>query len=314
MSIEPFFRDEPFLRDEPPDTRKEAITVRPDDDLFGVDTPPTYAMGLAERLAALHQDALASSGEIANRTADANDFDGRLELTTVALEDLNLDESLEDFDSDGQFDRETLPSAPYPALVLDDGAANLPWDVLPAPLPTFPQSPDLPFDPPSESELAEDPRSPVSSSLWGKLQKLVHGIGLTRSQPPVSSVTSGRLSQRAIYELVWTLDNAALDGLAEHIERIIATRRLGPEAYAESRIIHSLDNMMFLERGAPNGVSISILRARIPEVARNMFDHALLRLENRGIVALLPDDPGHDGILDPVRGHLSRCVLLQSGS
>jgi hypothetical protein len=54
MSIEPFFRDEPYLRDDLPDTRKDAVTIRPDDDLYAVDTPPTYAMGLAERLAALH--------------------------------------------------------------------------------------------------------------------------------------------------------------------------------------------------------------------------------------------------------------------
>ena len=54
MSIQPFFRDEPLfqLHDEPPDTRKDVVTRRPDDDLYAVDTPPTYAMGLAERLAA----------------------------------------------------------------------------------------------------------------------------------------------------------------------------------------------------------------------------------------------------------------------
>jgi len=309
MSIEPFFRDEPHLRDEVADTRKEVVTIRHDDDLYGIDSPPTYAMGLAERLAAMHPDGHASSVEIMQRV---NGGDSPFELTTINLEDLDLNEPLEDFESELQFDRKTLPSAPYPPAILDDGAANLNWDVLPAPVPSFPDSTDLPFDPPSDAAPSDDNRAPTSPSLWGKLQKFVTGISRPRSQPPVSSSSSRRLSQRAIFELIWTLDNAALDNLTTHIERIIAIRRLGPEAYAESRIVDLLDNMMIIERGASDGINISLLRARIPEVARPMLDHALLRLENRGIVALLPDDLDHEGISDPVRGHLSRCILLQS--
>lgn len=364
MSIEPFFRDEPHLRDELADTRKEVLTIRHDDDLYGVDgvhTPPTYAMGLAERLAAFHADGHASSVDIAHRVNNTNGADGPFELATITLEDLDLNEPLEDFDSELQFDRETLPSAPYPPAILDDGAANLNWDVLPAPLPSFPDSTDLPFDPPNSTSRSADrlrrasttsstssnsaqnsadaqvehlglrgansalrpkphsddhrsgsPSAPSSSSLWGKLQRFVTGISKPRSQPPEPSSSPNRLSQRAIFDLIWTLDNAALDNLSTHIERIIATRRLGPEAYAESRIVDLLDNLMYVERAASDGVTISVLRARIPEVARPILDHALLRLENRGIVALLPEDPGHDGILDPVRGHLSRCILLQT--
>jgi hypothetical protein len=340
MSIEPFFRDEPHLRDELADTRKEVITIRHDDDLYGVDgvhTPPTYAMGLAERLAAFHADGHTSSVDIAHRVNNTNGADGPFELTTITLEDLDLNEPLEDFDSELHFDRKTLPSAPYPPAILDDGAANLNWDVLPAPVPFFPDSTDLPFDPPDSTSRSADrlrrasatstqtsadahsdehrsgsPSAPSSSSLWGKLQRFVTGISKPRSQPPGPSSSPHRLSQRAIFDLIWTLDNAALDNLSTHIERIIATRRLGPEAYAESRIVDLLDSLMYVERAAPDGVSISVLRARIPEVARPILDHALLRLENRGIVALLPEDPGHDGILDPVRGHLSRCILLQT--
>lgn len=340
MSIEPFFRDEPHLRDELADTRKEVITIRHDDDLYGVDgvhTPPTYAMGLAERLAAFHPDGHTSSVDISHRVNNTNGADGPFELTTITLEDLDLHEPLEDFDSDLQFDRKTLPSAPYPPAILDDGAANLNWDVLPAPVPFFPDSTDLPFDPPdstsrtadrlrrasatsapnsadvhSDDHRAGSPSAPSSSSLWGKLQRFVTGISRPRSQPPEPSSSPHRLSQRAIFDLIWTLDNAALDNLSTHIERIIATRRLGPEAYAESRIVDLLDNLMYVERAAPDGVTISVLRARIPEVARPILDHALLRLENRGVLALLPEDPGHDGILDPVRGHLSRCILLQA--
>lgn len=325
MSIEPFFRDEPHLRDDLADTRKEVFTIRHDDDLYGVDTPPTYAMGLAERLAALHPDGHVNSVEISTR---ADGAPGPFDLATITLEDLDLNEPLEDFDSELQFDRKTLPSAPYPPAILDDGAANLNWDVLPAPVPSFPDSSDFPFDPPDSGSGATDRlrassnqnsadahsdehRSPISSSLWGKLQRFVTGISKPRSQPPGPSSSPNRLSQRAIFDLIWTLDNAALDGLSSHIERIVATRRLGPEAYAESRIVDLLDNLVIIERGAPDGVSISVLRAKIPEVARAILDHALLRLENRGIVALIPEDPGHDGILDPVRGHLNRCILLQ---
>ncbi len=332
MSIEPFFRDEPYLRDDPPDTRKDVVTIRPDDDLndlYAVDTPPTYAMGLAERLAALHHpDAKPSSVEIVLR---ADGLGAPFELTTITLEDLDLDEALEDFDPDAEFDRQTLPSAPYPPAILDDGAAALSWDVLPAAIPSFPDSTDMPWGPGSDPSPSEETRSPVESSLWGKLQKFVTGISSKpRSQPPVSSTSFRRLSQRAMFELVWTYDNAALDALSSHIERILAVRRLGPEAYAESRIVDMLDNMLMTERGASDGLCISILRARIPEVARAMFDHALLRLENRGIVTLLPDasdqdrghdsghdrghDRGHDGIFDPVRGQLNRCVLLQPPS
>jgi len=321
MSIEPFFRDEPYLRDDPPDTRRDAVTIRPDDDLYAVDTPPTYAMGLAERFAALHHpDAVPSSQRIVLRT------DGRetsYELTTITLEDLNIDEVHEDFDPDAEFDRETLPSAPYPTAILEDGTAAFSWDIPPAPLPTFPDSIDLPWDSASDPSPSEEPHPPRQSSLWGKLQKFVTGIGSkTRSQPPGSSSSFGRLSQRALFELVWTYDNAALDALSSHIERILAVRRLGPEAYAESRIVDMLDNMPVTERGTSDGICISILRARIPEVARAMFDHALLRLENRGIVTLLVDasgpasghDAGQGGIFDPVRGNLNRCILLQPAS
>lgn len=328
MSIEPFFRSEPYFRDDPPDTRRDAITIRPDDDLYAVDavdTPPTYAMGLAERLAALqHPEALPSSARIVLRN-DA--LDTPFEQRTVTLEDLDLDEVLETFDPDADFDRETLPSAPYPAAILDDGATAVSWDVLPPPVPSFSNSIDLPWEPSSEPTSSEETPSPQNSSLWGKLQKFVTGISSkTRSQPPVSSSSFRRLSQRAMFELVWTYDNAALDALSSHIERILAIRRLGPEAYAEARVVDMLDNLLVVERGASDGIGISILRARIPEVARPMFDHALLRLENRGIVTLLVDDGnydrghdrGHDinqdGIFDPVRGHLNRCILLQPAS
>lgn len=311
MSAEPFFRDEHHLRDELVDTRKEVVTIRPDDELFGVDTPPTYAMGLAERLAALHADAQSSSVEIVMRQEGLED---PFEETTVSVEDLDLDEPLEDFDVDEQFERKTLPSAPYPPAILDDGAAALSWDVLPPPVPSFADTPDLPFAPPSDPPPSVEIPSARSSSIWGKLQKFVNGISKTRSQPPVSSASSRRLSQRAIFELVWTLDNAALDALTAHIERIVSARRLGPEAYAESRVVDLLDQLALAERGHSEGICISILRARIPEVSRAMVDHALLSLENRGVVALLPDEFGQDGIDDPVRGHLSRCILLQQAT
>jgi hypothetical protein len=309
MGIEPFFRDEPLLRDDPPDTRRDVVTYRPDDDLYAVDTPPTYVVGLAERLAALHQSGQSSSVEIVLRP-DAKE--APFELTTITLEDLDLNSPLEDFDADELFERKTMPSASCLPTLLDDGAAaRLSWDVLPPPVPAFDDSDDTSLDPPSDVAPSEETRSPVPSSLWGKLQKFVTGRSKTRSQPPMSSPSSRRLSQRSIFELVWTLDNAALDALSSHIEHIIAVRRLGPEAYAESRVVDLLDAMLSTERGGSEGIGISILRARVPEVARPMFDHALLRLENRGIVTLIPDDPGHDGIMDPVRGHLNRCVLLQ---
>jgi hypothetical protein len=319
MSIEPFFRDEPLLRDDSPDTRKDVVTLRHDDDLYAVDTPPTYAMGLAERLAALHHpDALPSSANVVLRSDGS---EAQFELTTITLDDLDLNEPLEDFDPNADFDRETLPSAPYPPAILDDGAASLTWDVPPAPVPSFPNAADLPWDQSPDPGPAEETRSPLESSIWGKLQRFVTGISSKpRTLPPVSSSSHRKLSQRAIFELIWTFDNAALDGLSSHIERILAARRLGPEAYAESRILDLLDNMLGGERGLHDGVGISLLRSRITEVARPMFDHALLRLENRGVVMLLADDTrndrshegSQDGIFDPVRGELNRCILLQS--
>ncbi len=304
--MEPFFRDEPHLRDDSADTRKEVVSIHHED--YDVGTPRTYAMGLAEQLAAFHAEARASTVEIMLRPDGAQ---APFDLTTVTLEDLDLDDPLEDFDPDALLDRKTLPSAPYPPAILDDAATNLPWDVLPAAVPTFPESPDSTPEPTSDVAPSEESRAPISSSLWGKLQRFVNGISKPRSQPPVSSSSSRRFSQRAIFELVWTLDNAALDSLAAHIEHIIAVRRLGPEAYAESRIVDVLDTLYAHERGTPDGIGISILRARIPEVTRTMFDQALVRLEHRGVIALLPDEPGQDGIFDHVRGHLNRCMLLQ---
>ena len=308
MSIEPFFRDEPHLRDDLADTRKDVVSIHHDEDLYGVDTPPTYAMGLAEQIAAFHAEARSSTVEIMLRP---DGTEAPFELTTVTLEDLDLSDPLEDFDPDALLDRKTLPSAPYPPAILDDVATNLPWDVLPAALPTFPELDEAIPEPVSDAAPSEESRAPISSSLWGKLQRFVNGISKPRSQPPVSSSSSRRFSQRAIFELVWTLDNAALDALSAHIEHIIAVRRLGPEAYAESRIVDVLDTLHGHERAAADGVCISILRARIPEVSRMMFDQALLRLELRGVVALLPDEHGQDGILEQSRGPLNRCILLQ---
>jgi hypothetical protein len=309
MGIEPFFREE-SLRDDPPDTRRDTVTQRPDDDLYAVDTPPTRLMGYADRAALLHQSGQASSVGIVLR---ADQTEPPFELTTITLDDLDLGSPLEDFDVGEQGERKTMPSTPYQrTTILDDGAASaLSWDVLPPPVLTIDDPDDTYLDPPSDVPSSEETRSPVPSSLWGKLQKFVTGMSKTRSQPPASGPASRRLSQRSIFEHVWTLDNAALDALSSHIEHIIAVRRLGPEAYAESRIVDLLDMMFATERIGPEGVGISVLRARIPEVTRPMLDYALLHLENRGTVMLVPDEPGHDGIIDPVRGHLNRCILLQ---
>ncbi|MBK9260999.1 MAG: hypothetical protein IPM54_14470 [Polyangiaceae bacterium] len=201
MSIEPFFRDEPLLRDEPPDTRKDVVTHRPDDDLYAVDTPPTYAMGLAERLAALQPDGPSSSVEI---MLQPEGLEAPFGLTTITLDDLHLDEPLEDFDAEAQFDRKTLPSAPYPPAILDDGAAGLSWDVLPPPLPTFADSSDIPIDPPSDAAPSEEPRSPISSSLWGKLQRFVTGI--SRPSQPAARIVGIVSKAFATHDLRARLD------------------------------------------------------------------------------------------------------------
>jgi hypothetical protein len=174
---------------------------------------------------------------------------------------------------------------------------RLSWDIqLAAPLPSFPDSTDLPWEP--RLRPCAFGRNTHAATIFplGQIAKVCHRDQQQTSQSAanMSSLSSGRLSQRALFDLVWTYDNAALDALSSHIERILAVRRLGPEAYAESRIVDLLDNLLVTERTTSDGISISILRARIPEVARPMFDHALLRLENRGIVTLLVEDARHE--------------------
>jgi hypothetical protein len=299
MSNAPFFRDEPFLRDEPPDTSRDEPSV---------DTPLTRAMGPGEHFAMLDAEVTSGSVEILLRP---DGLEAAFDLPTISLDDLGNDLPLDDFDEAERFDRKTLRSAPYPPAILDDSEATLTFDIPPAPLPSIPMPAEIASEPASDASPSEQTHAALPSSIWGKLQRFVTGISKPRSQPPISSASSRKISQRSIFDLAWTLDNAALDALSSHIDRILVMRHLGPEAYAESRVVDMLDAIADSDRNATEGVFIATLRSRIPEVARPMLDHALLRLENRGVVALLPDDPGYDGIMDPVRGHLNRCILLQ---
>ncbi len=306
MSNAPFFRDEPFLRDEPADTSRDEPTQSSDEP--SVDTPLTRAMGPAEHFAMLNAEAPSGSVEILLRP---DGLEAAFDLPTISLDHLGNDLPLDDFEEAHRFDRKTLPSAPYPPAILDDSAGDLAFDIPPAPLPSIPMPAESAPGPASDVSPSEETRTALPSSIWGKLQRFVTGISKPRSQPPVSSASSRKIAQRSIFDLAWTLDNAALETLSSHIDRILVMRHLGPEAYAESRIVDTLDAFEDSDRNATEGVFITTLRSRIPEVTRAMLDHALLRLENRGVVALLPDDPGYDGIMDPVRGHLNRCILLQ---
>lgn len=308
MSNAPYFRDEPFFRDDAPDTSRDEPS-HSQSDVDTVDTPPTRAMGAAEQFALLEGESPSGSVEILLRP---DGLEAAFDLPTISLDDLGNDLPLDDYDELERFDRKTLPSAPYPPAILDEETAPLVFDVPHAPVPSIPDSIDPASQPPSEAPTSDETRGGLPSSIWGKLQKFVTAIGKPRSQPPLSSASSHRLSQKSIFDIAWTLDNASLDALSLHIDRILLLRRLGPEAYAESRIVDLLDSVADNDGTPSGGICIATLRARIPEVARAMLDHALLRLENRGVIMLLPDEHGHDGIDDPVRGHLHRCVLLQT--
>jgi len=121
--------------------------------------------------------------------------------------------------------------------------------------------------------------------------------------------TPSRPTARALAELVWRMDDADLDALSSHLERVVALRRLGPDAFAEARI---LDILASIAPDADEGASLSTLRAHAPELSRDALNRALLRLEARGLVALSPSDgvPTRDALHDPKRGLLGRCARL----
>ncbi|MDI1477982.1 hypothetical protein [Polyangium sp. y55x31] len=301
---------DPFLHDEPPDTRHDAPTKRAMEGLFAdevasSDGPATRAMSPDEREMALlgHEEGRYEGNAEAwdddepaepvfpPAFADSDDEDTALaELAGLSI----------------RSDRKTLPSARFTHLgepLPPPRYADLGWEnsvCTDEPVTSWDETPIPGSDEPPSS----------SPSIWGRVQQFVARLALKRPAPnPAAS--HARSTARAVADLVWTMEDADLEVLAAHIERVVSLRQLGPEAYAEARILDALGTLESEDRAA-GGISLSALRAHMPEVSRCALDGALLRLEERRFLALAPaeDVPERDALCDPKRGWLGRCALL----
>ncbi len=129
------------------------------------------------------------------------------------------------------------------------------------------------------------------------------------TRPLTSSAPADRPALQAVQDLIWTLEADELPALLTHVERVALLRKTGPEVYAEARL---LDILALLEEAfGEEGVPLSALRARMPEVSRAAFDEAILGLERKTWVTLGTGKGPVDAsaIWAPGRGYLGRCVL-----
>jgi len=244
-----------------------------------------------------------------------------------------VEDDREGMDVTRRFERKTLPSArltPAPLVnpsLVEEGVDGLSWDGS-----ADVEEPTLLSDVADAFErerlgqtVFEEGAGPEPDSdgldsspgLWGRVTRFVAGFGkrMTSAPPPCSSRQSRqRPAIGVLLDLVWMLDEGERDALAAHLERVSALRRLGSDAYADARILEALATLegAGLSRA---GVSMAVLRARLPEMTRESVDAALLRLETRGCVSLMGRGGGFevmgdpDALRDPVRGTFSRCAL-----
>ncbi|MDI1447404.1 hypothetical protein [Polyangium sp. 6x1] len=300
---------DPFLHDEPPDTRHDAPTRRAMEGLFvdevaSSDGPATRAMSPDEREMAL----LDQEGDRYESNAEAWDDEPAEPVLPPAFADSDDDDTalaaLAGLSI--RSDRKTLPSARFTQLgepLAPPRFADLGWENA-----VCTDEPEASSD---ETPIPGSDEPPVSSpSIWGRVQQFVARLAMKRT-PPNPAASHARSTARAVADIVWTMEDADLEVLASHIERVVSLRQLGPEAYAEARVLDALGALESEDRTS-GGISLSALRAYMPEVSRGALDGALLRLEERRFLALAPADdvPERDALRDPKRGLLGRCALL----
>ncbi len=299
---------DPFL-DEPPDTRHDAPTKRAIEGFFAdeaasSDGPATRAMSPDERNVALLGPA---TGRYEGAVGAWDDAPAERVLPPA---DDSQDDDVESVEAAGPWlrsDRKTLPSARFPHPGEGPlGArhfADLGWE-------NMASAEESGAAAPREDDADLDAEDASSSSIWGRVQQFVAGLGKKRAAPSPSA-SHARTTARAVAELLWTMEDADLEVIATHIEHVVSLRQLGPDAYAEGRILDALGSLESADR-ASGGITLTALRGHIPEVSRNVLDAALLRLEERRSVALAPaeDMPERDALRDPKRGLLGRCAIL----
>jgi hypothetical protein len=116
-----------------------------------------------------------------------------------------------------------------------------------------------------------------------------------------------------VHTLLWSLEPHELEETAKLIAYIGASRLAGPEARVEAQILHAL---MYIRPDECGAVGLAFFRGRLLGVARSAVDQALLRLEERGQVVLLPADlasrarQATAAIEHPSRGLLERVALV----
>lgn len=302
---------DPFLRDEPPDTRNDAPTRRfegflgtyPGDEVPSSGHPKTRAMSQDERLAALAPDTSRSSDLAPPRFA------------LPSADEPEEDDDVIDVTRTLRSERKTLPSPRLTPPPAPPGRVARPtelswdnprgWDGRTEPWDGDPEKPEVfPDETPDEAP-------PSSPSIWGRVQRFVAKFGKKRpSTAPNPLASRERPALRLLMDAVWTMDDGEIDEIAAHLERVVALRRLGADAYTEARI---LDTLGSLEPDDPEepGIPLPALREKLPEIPRAALDEALLRLEERRNLTLKPDNDvaERDAVKDRTRGALGRCAL-----
>jgi hypothetical protein len=124
----------------------------------------------------------------------------------------------------------------------------------------------------------------------------------------VSPLSPGRRAVvDEVHTLLWSFEPRELGETVKLIEHIVAARFAGPEGRVEAQIIYALMHIRADEDGA---VGLAVLRGKLLGIARSAVDQALLRLEERCQVVLLPADPA-SGMRQPAAGleHATRGLL-----
>jgi hypothetical protein len=151
-------------------------------------------------------------------------------------------------------------------------------------------------------------------SLARLLQPVIALPMLPPLPPPKRSPTlvcANTASLEEVFHLLWRLDHEEVCAVGRVAHHVLAARALGPEPMTDAHVLFVLSRLWPDTDGT---VMLERLRDRMSRLPRVVLDEALLRLEAREEIALLPADQndlrGEGAALrHPTRGMLSRCAI-----
>ncbi len=151
-------------------------------------------------------------------------------------------------------------------------------------------------------------------SLGRRMRPVIALPELPPLPPPTRGgtlVCANAVALEEVFHLLWRLGPEDVRAVGRLVHHILAARALGPEPLTDARVLFVLSRLW---PDADGTVTLEQLRDRMAGFPRALLDDALLRLEAREEIALLPaeenDVRGEGAALrHPTRGSLSRCAL-----